>query len=311
MRLGSLLRNGRPVLGLVCGGEVLVLNEIGRSQPSKWGILADAIDITPLFSAAGNRHIREIATELAEHGMVESWSGFCEPLAACQWLPPVAAPEKIICIGLNYRDHAAETRVEIPTEPVIFSKYANALIGASQAVVLPSNSDRVDYEAELGVVIGKEAKRIPASRALEYVAGYTIVNDVSARDWQFRTGQWLQGKTFDTFAPCGPYLVTSDEIADPNLLSISLTLNGQVMQASNTRNMIFNVPELLSQLSQLMTLKPGDILSTGTPSGVGFVRNPQVFLKPGDIVEISVESIGVLKHTCVAESGQKIRRQGP
>jgi 2-keto-4-pentenoate hydratase/2-oxohepta-3-ene-1,7-dioic acid hydratase in catechol pathway len=301
MRLGSLLRNGRPVLGLVCGSEVLVLNEIALAQPLKWGILADAVDITPLFSAAGNQLIHELAGEVMERGIPEAWNGCCEPLAACQWLSPIAAPEKIICIGLNYRDHAAETRVEIPTEPVIFSKYLNALIGASQAVVLPSNSNRVDYEAELAVVIGKEAKRIPASRALEYVAGYTIVNDVSARDWQFRTGQWLQGKTFDTFAPCGPYLVTSDEIADPNQLEISLTLNGQVMQNSNTRNMIFNVPELLSRLSQLMTLKPGDILSTGTPSGVGFVRRPQVFLNPGDIVEISIEGIGVLKHACIAE----------
>jgi|WetSurMetagenome_2_1015567.scaffolds.fasta_scaffold26257_4 2-keto-4-pentenoate hydratase/2-oxohepta-3-ene-1,7-dioic acid hydratase in catechol pathway len=301
MRLGSLLRNGKPSLGLVCDDKVLMLNEIGGREPSKWHMFADAADITPLFSASRGILIHQLAGELVERGIPEAWEGCCEPLATCQWLSPIAAPEKIICIGLNYRDHAAETQVQIPTEPVVFSKYANALIGASQAVVLPSNSSQVDYEAELAVVIGKDAKRIPADRALEYVAGYTIVNDVSARDWQFRSGQWLQGKTFDTFAPCGPYLVTSEEIADPNQLGISLTLNGQAMQESNTRNMIFDVPELLSRLSQLMTLKPGDIISTGTPSGVGFVRRPQVFLKPGDLVEISVEGIGTLRHSCIAE----------
>jgi 2-keto-4-pentenoate hydratase/2-oxohepta-3-ene-1,7-dioic acid hydratase in catechol pathway len=231
--------------------------------------------------------------------MPPGWEEFCE--AGCPWLPPVARPEKIVCIGLNYKDHAAESNMELPREPVFFNKYNNALVGASGPVVLPCNSHQVDFEAELAVVIGRSAKRIPAEEAAACVAGYTIMHDVSARDWQFRTGQWVSGKTFDTFGPCGPYLVTPDEIPDAHNLGISLTLNGKVMQQSNTCNLIFRVPVLISYLSEIFTLQPGDIISTGTPSGIGFARRPQVFLKDGDVVEITIGGIGTLRHNCVAE----------
>ena len=186
-------------------------------------------------------------------------------------LPPVPKPEKIICIGLNYADHAAESGSEIPNEPVVFNKFPTALRADGDKIELPPQSDSVDYEAELVVVIGKQARNVSEASALEYVAGYTCGHDVSARDWQKNKpqGQWLCGKSFDSFAPIGPYLVTSDEITDPHNLDIAFRLNGETMQSSNTRQFIFNVNQLVSYLSQVCTLKPGDLLFTGTPPGVG------------------------------------------
>jgi 2-keto-4-pentenoate hydratase/2-oxohepta-3-ene-1,7-dioic acid hydratase in catechol pathway len=216
---------------------------------------------------------------------------------------PIPDPPKIICIGLNYKDHAAESKAPIPSEPVLFSKFHNAIIGPDQAIRLPKVSQEVDYEAELVVVIGKRGRYIPEDRAREFVAGYTIGHDVSARDWQLRKpgGQWLAGKTFDTFAPIGPSLVTSDEIPDPHQLRIELRLNGQVMQHSSTSQMIFSVDKLVSYISQVVTLEPGDLIFTGTPPGVGFARRPPVFLKPGDIVEIEIEKLGILRNPVVSE----------
>jgi 2-keto-4-pentenoate hydratase/2-oxohepta-3-ene-1,7-dioic acid hydratase in catechol pathway len=223
---------------------------------------------------------------------------------AVKLLPPVPDPGKILCIGLNYRDHAIEGGKAIPAEPVLFGKFPNTLIGPGDPIRLPKVSEKVDYEAELVVVIGKRGKHIPNDRsAFEYVGGYTCGHDVSARDWQFRgeEKQWMIGKTFDTFAPTGPVVVTADEIPDPHKLQVQLRLNGATMQNSNTKEFIFGVPHLLWFLSQCITLEPGDLIFTGTPPGVGIARKPPVLLKAGDVAEVEIEGIGVLRNPCVAE----------
>jgi 2,4-diketo-3-deoxy-L-fuconate hydrolase len=216
------------------------------------------------------------------------------------WLAPVPRPGKVICIGLNYRDHAAESNMPIPERPVVFSKFATAVLAPGEAVVLPPTSEQVDYEAELAVVIGRSAKNVSAEHALEYVLGYTAFNDVSARDFQFADGQWQRGKSCDTFAPMGPKIVTTDVVPDPHKLSIKLTLNGQTMQDSNTNQLIFGVPELIEFLSQTITLEPGDVIATGTPPGVGFARKPPVFLRPGDVMEVDIDSVGKLNSRVIA-----------
>ncbi len=223
-------------------------------------------------------------------------------LEEVQLLAPVPDPEKIICIGLNYREHAREAGLEAPKYPMFFAKYRNALAGPYDPIVLPRVTNKVDYEAELAVVMGKTGKHIPEERALEYVAGYMALNDVSARDFQRRTSQFLQGKTFDTFAPCGPFLVTADEVLDPHALAVRLRLNGQLMQDSSTRDFIFTIPQLIAYLSDIFTFAPGDIISTGTPQGVGYVRKPPVYLKSGDMVEVEVEQAGTLRNPVVAEA---------
>jgi 2-keto-4-pentenoate hydratase/2-oxohepta-3-ene-1,7-dioic acid hydratase in catechol pathway len=216
------------------------------------------------------------------------------------WFAPVPRPGKLICIGLNYRDHAAESNMPIPEIPVVFSKFSTAVIAPGEPVVLPPTSQQVDYEAELAVVIGRRAKSVSATRAFDYVLGYTAFNDVTARDFQFADGQWQRGKSCDTFAPMGQTIVTTDVINDPHKLSIKLILNGKTMQDSNTDQLIFGVPELIEFLSQTITLEPGDVIATGTPSGVGFARNPQVFLQPGDEMVVDIEGIGKLGNPVVA-----------
>ena len=225
------------------------------------------------------------------------------PAAKLTLLPIIPSPDKIICVGLNYIDHARESGQTPPSEPVIFCKFSRAILGDRQPIVLPHVSSEVDYEAELVVVIGTGGRYIAENRALEHVAGYCCGNDVSARDWQLRKpgGQWLLGKSFETFAPIGPALVTADEIPNPDHLAIQLRLNGQVMQQSNTDKLIFSVAKLVSYVSQVCTLLPGDLIFTGTPSGVGFARKPPVFLKPGDTVEVEIEQIGVLSNSVVGE----------
>jgi 2-keto-4-pentenoate hydratase/2-oxohepta-3-ene-1,7-dioic acid hydratase in catechol pathway len=223
------------------------------------------------------------------------------PAASVKLLPPIPDPPKIICLGLNYKDHAAESGAPIPKEPILFSKYNTSLIAHGDAIVLPPVSQEVDYEAELVVVVGKGGKDLSADKALEHVAGYTCGHDVSARDWQLKKDQkqWMVGKTFDTFAPIGPALVTADEVPDPHSLSIRLRLNGQTMQDSTTRQLIFPVGQVLAYLSQVFTLQPGDLIFTGTPPGVGFARKPPVFLKGGDVVEVEIERLGVLRNPVV------------
>jgi 2-keto-4-pentenoate hydratase/2-oxohepta-3-ene-1,7-dioic acid hydratase in catechol pathway len=216
-------------------------------------------------------------------------------------LAPVPDPAKIVCLGLNYRDHAAESQMEVPSEPILFSKYATTLIGQNAPIILPPSSTEVDYEAELVVVIGQGGYDIPLERAMEHVGGYAVGHDVSARDWQLgKPGkQWMAGKTFDTFAPVGPCVVTADEVPDPQNLGIRLRLNGKLMQDSNTRQLIFAVDYVVSYLSRIFTLEPGDLIFTGTPPGVGMARKPPVWLQPGDIVEVEIDGLGTLRNPVI------------
>jgi len=258
---------------------------------------------TPKLPASVRQLLEGGREALAEAGMAAKLPNAPRyPAASAQLLAPIPDPRKIVCIGLNYRDHAAESGAAIPKEPILFSKYATALIGPNQPIVLPPVSQEVDYEAELVIVMGQRVKNVTAAAGLKAVAGYTIGHDVSARDWQLKKEgkQWMVGKTFDTFAPTGPTLVTADEVPDPQALGIRLRLNGQTMQDSNTRQMIFGVGEIVAYLSQVFTLEPGDLIFTGTPPGVGFARKPPVFLKPGDVVEIEIDGLGVLRNPCVA-----------
>jgi 2-keto-4-pentenoate hydratase/2-oxohepta-3-ene-1,7-dioic acid hydratase in catechol pathway len=211
---------------------------------------------------------------------------------------PIQRPGKIVCIGLNYRDHAAESNLPVPKEPVLFCKYGNTVIGPGDPIILPPDSEEVDYEAELVFVIGKTARNVPQDQAMQYVAGYTVGHDVSARDYQIKRGggQWMAGKTWETFAPMGPALVTADEAIDPHNLGIRCVLNGEMMQDSSTAQFIFNIPEAIAYISRIMTLEPGDVIFTGTPPGVGFARKPPVFLKAGDEVEIQIDGLGSLKN---------------
>ena len=223
------------------------------------------------------------------------------PLAEVELLAPIARPSKLICIGLNYRDHAIESNMAMPKIPTVFCKFPTAIVGPGAAVVLPAISTQPDYEAEFAFVIGKGGRRIQGADWQDHVIGYTIINDVSARDVQLATSQWMIGKNFDTFSPMGPYITTADEIADPHVLNISLTLNGETLQNSNTRELIFKIPELIEHLSSILTLETGDIVSTGTPAGVGFARKPPIYLKAGDEMVVRVEGLGELRNPVVGE----------
>lgn len=213
----------------------------------------------------------------------------------------VARPSKIVCIGLNYADHAKETNAQVPAEPIIFMKATTALCGPNDDVIIPKNSKKTDWEVELAVVIGKKATYVDEAEGMDYVAGYCLHNDVSEREFQIeRGGTWDKGKGCDTFAPIGPYFVTKDEIADVDNLRLWLKLNGQMMQDGTTANLIFKIPFLVSYISQFMTLLPGDIISTGTPAGVGFGMNPQVYLKDGDVIELGIDGLGTSRQKFVA-----------
>ena len=242
---------------------------------------------------------RQLEAEVALMG--ERIKELSVPLARAELLPPVLNPGKILCIGLNYVDHAREARLPIPKEPIVFGKYANSAVGSGHPIRIPPVTKEVDYEAELAVVIGKRAYRVPREKALEYAAGYMNFNDVSARDLQRLDAQWMKGKFLDTFAPMGPWLVTADEVENPGDLDIELRLNGRVMQSSSTKNLIFSVDYLISYLSHLLTLEPGDVIATGTPSGVGFSRKPPVYLQPGHVVEVEIEGLGTLRSPVEAE----------
>jgi 2-keto-4-pentenoate hydratase/2-oxohepta-3-ene-1,7-dioic acid hydratase in catechol pathway len=220
-----------------------------------------------------------------------------KPLSQVSLLPPIPFPPKIICLGLNYFDHAAETKSAIPDEPIIFLKPHTAIAGPNQPIIKPKFVKELDYEGELCIVIGKTAKNISVRDAKKHVFGYTVFNDVSARDYQFKDGQWTRGKSFDTFAPTGPYITTENQLKNTDDLAIRTWVNGELRQNGTTRNMVFKVGEILYHLSRVMTLEPCDIIATGTPAGVGFARKPQQFLKHGDIVRIEVEGIGVLENS--------------
>ncbi|WP_437202642.1 fumarylacetoacetate hydrolase family protein [Planctomicrobium sp. SH664] len=284
MKLATLqTASGPEVVAVETIGAVprfIPLNRIDTTLPrSLRSLLAEDPDLS--------RSRRALQQGLASHQTVEG-----------QLLAPIPDPGKVLCIGLNYREHAVESRMEIPSEPICFSKFSSAVIGPEEAIQLPPASNQVDYEAELVAVIGRRAKHVSVGDALSYVAGYCNGNDVSARDWQIgRPGkQWLLGKTPDTFAPIGPCLVTADEAGNPHDLAISLRLNGETMQQCTTKEFIFGVDAVIAHVSQLITLEPGDLIFTGTPSGVGMGRSPQVWLKAGDTVEVEIEGLGTLRN---------------
>ena len=215
--------------------------------------------------------------------------------------PPISRPSKIVCVGLNYAKHAAESGMKIPDEPVLFFKSSSAITGPYDPIIIPKNSSKTDWEVELAIVIGKRASYVSKEDALNYIAGYVLHNDVSEREFQIeRSGQWVKGKSCDSFAPIGPFIATADEIENPNNLNLWLKVNGEEMQNSNTSDFIFNIEEVVSYISQFMTLMPGDIISTGTPFGVGLGLNPPKYLKEGDIVELGIEGLGISKQTCIA-----------
>jgi len=222
-------------------------------------------------------------------------------LADLDFAPLVPRPPKIVCVGLNYRSHILEMGRELPRYPTLFAKFANALIGAHDDLVLPAVSDEVDWEAELGVVIGRAARRVSAAEAPAAIAGYTVVNDISMRDWQWRTGEWLQGKAFEASTPIGPWLVTPDEVDDAADLEVVCEVDGEVRQRARTSDLLFTPADVVSYVSQFTSLEPGDVIAMGTPGGVGAARDPKVFLSPGQVVRTAIEGLGECRTTCVAE----------
>ncbi len=285
MKLATVLTDHGPrVVGVALDGRYVDLCAVDPKLPTT---LRDILSATEGLAAAAHA----LATGLTKG-----------PFVTGRLLAPIQNPGKVFCIGLNYRDHAIETNSPIPSEPVVFNKFSQAVVGPEDAVILPKVAHEVDYEAELVVVIGKQGKNISKANAFSHVAGYTCGNDVSARDWQKGRpgGQWLLGKTPDTFAPTGPYLVTADEV-DPHNIKIGLRLNGETLQNSSTKELIFGVDEVIAHVSQLITLQPGDLIFTGTPPGVGVARTPPIYLKPGDRMEVEIEDVGVLVNPVVGE----------
>ncbi len=242
-----------------------------------------------------------LAQELAQQPLAQKSSRL---LANVHLMAPILQPGKIVAIGLNYRDHCVEQGIEPPTRPLIFAKFPTSITGPYDPIVLPSDDAQVDYEAELAVVIGRQAKQVSAHQAMDFVAGYMVLNDVSARRWQFSDRQWVRGKSCDTFCPVGPWLTTGDEVADPHALHISTRVNGQLLQNSNTSNLIFRIPELIEFITASIRLEPGDIIATGTPVGVGCFRQPPIFLNAGDMVEIEIEGLGTLRNPVEAGSAR-------
>ena len=243
----------------------------------------------------------EKTLEKTEHMLKNADNSFVKkvskPLSHVSLLPPIPFPPKIVCLGLNYFDHAAETKSPVPEEPIIFLKPHTAIIGSNQMIIKPQFVKELDYEGELCIVMGKTAKSISVRDAKKHIFGYTVFNDVSARDFQFKDGQWTRGKSFDTFAPTGPFITTENQLKNADDLAIRTWVNGELRQNGATRNMVFKVEEILYHLSRVMTLEPCDLIATGTPAGVGFAMKPQQFLKHGDIVRVEIEGIGTLENS--------------
>jgi len=297
MKLLTFTADGRTRLGAWHDGKVVDLNAAAKLSAD--GPQEVAADMRRLIQAGeGGRKRAAAALAMAEGLDPVGAAGVVFERSAVQLEAPVTDPQKIIAIGLNYRDHCVEQDIPVPEVMTVFAKFPSALTGDGQPIKLPPAdvSQQVDFEAEMAVVIGEGGVNIPESEAMRHVFGYTICHDVSARDVQFGDGgkQWLHGKSFDTFAPMGPWLVTADEIADPHTLDITMDVNGQRLQDSNTKHLVFTVPYLISELSKSLTLYPGDIISTGTPGGVGVFREPPIFLKHGDVCTITVAGIGEL-----------------
>jgi 2-keto-4-pentenoate hydratase/2-oxohepta-3-ene-1,7-dioic acid hydratase in catechol pathway len=245
---------------------------------------------------------RAAASEAEGTGDWDEWlaSGLASQRESIRLLSPVPRPGKIVCVGLNYRDHAAEAGMALPERPLLFAKFPSAVVGPGEDIELPASGQRVDYEAELAVVIGRRARRVAAADAYRYVFGYTNANDVSERGFQKQDGQWVRAKSCDTFSPLGPAVVTTEEVEEPGALPIRLRLNGRVMQDSNTDQFVFDVPRLIESITETSTLEPGDVILTGTPPGVGFARQPPIYLQPGDLVEVAIGDLGVLSNRVVS-----------
>jgi len=301
MKIVSFVRpfEERVTTGALLEGDSLVLDfaaEASQLERPESMLGWFDLDGEPLRGAAGL--VRRLAREPRRVEELRE-DGALLPREEVRLVAPVPRPGKVICIGLNYRDHAAESGMEIPARPLVFSKFSSCVVGPEEAVVLPPGSEQVDYEAELGVVIGRRAWRVGAAEAMHHVLGYANVNDVSARDFQFADGQWQRGKACDTFCPLGPYVATCEEIRDPQRLRIRFRLNGRTLQDSSTDQLIFGVAALVEHLSHFVELEPGDLISTGTPPGVGFARKPPVYLGAGDRMEVEVEGLGVLANPVV------------
>jgi 2-keto-4-pentenoate hydratase/2-oxohepta-3-ene-1,7-dioic acid hydratase in catechol pathway len=279
MRLASYLRDGRPSFGLVTGDGIVDASQRGGGSDL---VRALADDVDSLRTLAGE------AADLA--------------LEDVTFLPTIPNPGKILCVGLNYRDHAAETGMEIPKYPTIFVRFADSIVGHGQPLIRPPASHRFDYEGELAVIIGRAAYRVSREEALDHVAGYSCFNDGTIRDWQGHTTQFTAGKNFLASGSMGPWMTSADEIPDPASLSVTTRLNGEVVQDGNTADMVFDVPALIEYLSTFTRLSPGDVIATGTPSGVGYRRRPPLYMKGGDLVEVAIEKIGALVNPVDDES---------
>ena len=299
MKLVSYHHLGLTRLGVVGPDHIVDLATAAEkyAAATQHSVPLDAFaDVATFISAANG--VVETAQKVVDWVQDNGLEAYTIELDSADIRLPLAKPGKIICAGLNYADHCREHGFDLPKRPVLFSKFTTSLLPHRGEITWsPEITQQVDFEAELAVIIGREARYVKEATAMDHVAAYTIINDVSARDVQFADGQWIRGKSFDTFCPIGPYAVTADAIADPHDLAIQCRVNGQSMQNSNTGEMIFKIPYLIEYISHFCTLQPGDIISTGTPHGVGVFREPQVFLKPGDVVEVEIEGIGVLRNT--------------
>ena len=285
-------KDGVTRLGALTEDGVMELQAAARAS----GVPAEPYADISSFFAGGDAALLA-AQKLIQRGP----QGGLVPLTSVRLLAPVPRPGKIVAVGLNYRDHSIESGAkELPKSPIIFAKFTTSIIGPENPIVIPISDPHVDYEAELAVVIGHKVKAASAEHALDYVAGYMPLNDVSARTWQFADKQWVRGKSCDTFCPTGPFLTTRDDVPDAHALSICARVNGVTLQNSSTSKMIFRIPQLIEFISASITLEPGDIIATGTPEGVGAFRTPPIFLKPGDVVEVEIQSLGVLRNPVVA-----------
>jgi 2-keto-4-pentenoate hydratase/2-oxohepta-3-ene-1,7-dioic acid hydratase in catechol pathway len=289
MRIARYMYKGRESYGILDKQKIfsfpILAQVLGKDLPARF---EDFI---------ANETTKETAETLYSNGTTIDLEKAEAEIAEIQLLAPITSPPKIICLGLNYIDHVAETKADLPDEPVIFMKPRTAIIGPNQKIVKRPFVSELDYEGELAIVVGKKAKDIPESEATKHIFGYTILNDVSARDYQFKDKQWTRGKGFDTFAPIGPSITTVGQLLDTSDLSIKTWVNGELRQNGSTKDMVFNVKQIIYQLSRVMTLEPCDIIATGTPSGVGMAMNPQKWLKSGDVVQIEIEGIGKLENT--------------
>jgi 2-keto-4-pentenoate hydratase/2-oxohepta-3-ene-1,7-dioic acid hydratase in catechol pathway len=295
MRLVTFEFDGRQHFGIANDDAVTSLSSLALAHGADASFFAGI----QRFLSEGERAL-DAARHLQERAN-RDWNEWI-PISKVHLSCPAPHPSKVVAIGLNYRDHAEEAKLTLPTEPLLFAKFPSSINGPFDPIVIPRANPDVDYEAELAVVIGSRAKKIKAAKAFDFVAGYMVLNDVSARKWQFGDKQWTRGKSCDTFCPAGPWLTTRDEIADPHRLRISAKINGQTVQDSNTNNLIFGVPQLIEHVTESITLEPGDIIATGTPVGVGVFRNPPLFLKDHDTVEISVEGLGSIRNPVIVET---------